>query len=194
MSRSGNMYFNFGPRKIVEAIAVIIRASDHSDRPHMGRLRLLKLLYIADRESLREIGSPIIGTKPVAMSDGPLHSEAYDIIKGTRWDAEEWSEFLYNDGNEVVLAKNPGVLNLSRYEIEKLTETVGTNRDKDEWELVEMTHKFQEWINNRPEEGHRKDIPMDDLIDAVGLTHMKEDILREIEETRRLNSIFGMPS
>lgn len=187
------MYFQFGPRKIVEAIAVLIHASDSCDRPHMGCLRLLKLLYIADRESLRETGSPIIGTKPVAMDCGPLHSDAYDIIKGSRWDAGTWAEFLRKDGNEVFVTKNPGVLELSRYEIDKLTETVDQYRDKSEWDLVNITHEFEEWQKNQPKPGSSKAIPMEDIIDAVGLAHMKDEILREIEETKKLNSVFGMP-
>ena len=75
------MYFQFGTRKIVEAAAVLLRSSQHG---RMGRLRLLKLLYIADRESLRETGRPIVGTKLVAMDLGPVHSEVYDLIKGAR--------------------------------------------------------------------------------------------------------------
>ncbi len=189
-----SMYFQFGARKIVEAIAVLVRASDSCDRPHMGCLRLLKLLYIADRESLRETGSPIIGTKPVAMDNGPVHSDAYDIVKGSRWDAETWAEFLHKTGNEVSVIKNPGVLNLSRYEIDKLTETVDQYRSVSEWELVNITHGFEEWKRNQPRPGSSKAIPMEDIIDAVGLGYMKDEILREIEETRKLNSVFGMPS
>lgn len=193
-SRGEAMYFQFGPRKIVEAIAVLIHASDSCERPHMGCLRLLKLLYVADRESLRETGSPIIGTKPVAMDYGPLHSDAYDIVKGSRWDADTWAEFLHKDGNEVFVIKSPGVLNLSRHEIDTLTETVDRHRDKNEWDLVNMTHEFEEWKKNQPEPGTSRAIPMEDIIDAVGLTHMKDDILRDIEETRKLNAVFGMPS
>jgi len=190
------MYFQFGSQKIVEAIAVLIRASDSCDHPHMGCLRLLKLLYIADRESLRETGSPIIGTKPIAMENGPLHSDAYDIVKGSRWDAETWAEFLHKDGDEVFVIKSPGVLNLSRHEIDTLTETVDRYRDKNEWDLVKITHEFDEYKRNKPEPGGPKAraIPMEDIIDAVGLTHMKDDILRDIEETRKLNAVFGMPS
>jgi hypothetical protein len=62
--------------------------------------------------------------------------------------------------------------------------------------LVNITHEFQEWKNNQPEAGgpKAKPIPMEDIIDAVGLTYMKTEILRDIEETRKLNAVFGMPS
>ena len=65
------MYFRFSIQKTIQAVGVLLRLA----RGRMGRLRLLKLLYIADRESLREFHRPIIGSRTVAMKNGPLHNE-----------------------------------------------------------------------------------------------------------------------
>jgi len=78
------MYFHFSTKKIIEAGAVLLGC--RSQR-RMSYLRLLKLLYMADRESLKETGWPIIGTQPVAMDYGPVHSEVYDLVKGTHRDS-----------------------------------------------------------------------------------------------------------
>jgi uncharacterized phage-associated protein len=184
------MYFRFGTRKMVEAIAALVRSCDACSPPHMSGLRLLKLLYIADRESLQETGSPIVGTKPVAMDYGPVHSEAYDLIKGSRWGEEVWSESIRRDGREVVLVKDPGVLALSRYEIDQLAETARRYRDMEDWDLVALTHTFAEWKRNY-HAGTSTPIPMEDIIDAVGRSEDAEDILREAEETRALNRLLG---
>jgi len=55
----------------------------------MDRVRLLKLLYIADRESIAQTGEPILGTKLVAMKWGPLHSKVLDLINGVGAPEEE---------------------------------------------------------------------------------------------------------
>jgi len=184
------MYFHFGTRKIIEAAAVMLRLSPCQ---RMNYMRLLKLLYIADRESLRETGRPIIGTKPVAMERGPLHSEVYELIRGSHYDAPMWAEFIGTDRYEVELVGNPGVLHLSQYEIEKLTETVRAYEDMDEWAVARATHDFEEWIANRPE-GRSAPIPMESILEAVGRSKDKDEILRDAEELRRLNRLLGVPA
>lgn len=184
------MYFHFGTRKIVEAIATLLR-SEGSRR--MGCLRLLKLLYIADRESLRETGRPIVGTKPVAMDYGPLHSEAYDLIKGAHWGAETWAQFIQKDGHEVELTDDPGVLTLSRYEIDTLTETARKYRDTEDFDLAALTHTFPEWKANW-REGTSRPIPMEDIIEAVGRSGEREEILQDAAETKAVRRLLGCAS
>jgi len=184
------MYFHFGTRKIIEAAAVMLRLSPCQ---RMNYMRLLKLLYIADRESLKETGRPIIGTKTIAMERGPLHSEVYDLIKGGHYNAPMWAEFIHTDRYEVELARNPGVLHLSQYEIEKLTETARAYEDMDEWEVARATHAFDEWTANRPE-GTSAPIPMEAILDAVGRSKDKDEILRDAEELRKTNRLLGVPA
>jgi len=181
------MYFHFGTKKIVEAAATLLR-SDPCHR--MSYMRLLKLLYIADRESLRETGRPIVGTRPVAMDYGPVHSEALDLVNGEHWDEAVWSEFMRRDGYEAELTKDPGVLALSRYEIEKLTETAARYQDTSDWELVEVTHAFPEWVKNH-QPGTSTTIPFEHILEAVGRADDREEILRDAEETRALNRLLG---
>ena len=73
------MILHFNITKTIQASAVLLKADpNHS----MSRLRLLKLLYIADRESLTERARPITGDYPVAMDHGPVLSNTYNLIKG----------------------------------------------------------------------------------------------------------------
>ena len=46
--------------------------------------RVVKLLYLADREHLREFGRPISFDRYVAMENGPVASYAYDVMKGLK--------------------------------------------------------------------------------------------------------------
>lgn len=156
----------------------------------MSYLRLLKLLYIADRESLRERGRPIVGTRPVAMDYGPVLSEVLNLVKGEHADEAVWSEFIRKDGYAVALEKDPGVLSLSRHEIARLTKTAEEYRNLDDWEIVAQTHEFDEWKNNRTP-GTSTTIPLEDILRAVGRGDEVESILEEAEETTALRRLLN---
>jgi uncharacterized phage-associated protein len=188
MRRDRNaMHFHFGTRKVVEAAATLLRCETSR---RMSYLRLLKLLYISDRESLAETARPIVGTVPVAMKHGPVLSEILDLVRGQHWDEATWSEFIRRDGYEVELTKDPGVLSLSRYEIEKLTQTAGRYRDTDDWQLVGVTHEFAEWKGNY-QENTSTVIPLEDIIEAVGRSADCAEILRDAERSRALDKLFA---
>lgn len=76
------MIFRFNIAKGDRASAVLLKTEPAH---RMGRLRLLKLLYIADREALTERARPITGDSPVAMDNGPVLSNTYDLIKGQNY-------------------------------------------------------------------------------------------------------------
>ena len=73
----------------------------------MSYLRLLKLLYIADREWLAETGESITGDRVYAMKQGPVLSTLYDLIKGNGTRAGEWDDFIHTDGYAVELVADP---------------------------------------------------------------------------------------
>jgi uncharacterized phage-associated protein len=73
------MYLRFDSQKAIQAIGVILRNHPHT---WASKLRILKLLYIAERESIQETGHPIIGSRVVAMDHGPLHSRVLEMING----------------------------------------------------------------------------------------------------------------
>ena len=88
----------------------------------MSYLRLLKLLYLAEREQFSKAGRPILGGRVVAMEYGPLHRGVYDLIKGRHAAERELSEFFRRDRYELALVNDPGVLELSRSEIDSLND------------------------------------------------------------------------
>jgi uncharacterized phage-associated protein len=49
----------------------------------MHYYRLLKLLYVADRECLRETSRPIVGGRYIATARGPLHRTLLDLVNGS---------------------------------------------------------------------------------------------------------------
>jgi len=190
MSGGGNMYYNFGTRKIVEAVAVLLKSCPERS---MGRMRLLKLLYIADRESLREVRRPIIGTELTSMKWGPLHSKVYDMAKGPPDDDETWGRFLDNKGRYVVLGDDPGHGTLSRYEIRMLQATADKHRDMTDSQLSAITHDFPEYKRNDPG-GSSRPIPMHDILEAIGLAEEEGEIAMDAQRVAAFNKMFGVPS
>src|ERR1700693_4333664 len=130
-------------RKAVQAIAVLLRATH---RQRLEYLSILKLLYIADRESLADTGKPITGDAPVAMKNGPVLSGIYDLITFSNdRDLPPWAAFLHKEDYDLELKADPGQDLLSRYEIRKLEE-VTCRDEKDSWrDLVRITHELPEW-------------------------------------------------
>jgi hypothetical protein len=59
------MFFRIDMQKAIEASATLLRLAHGRV---MDRKRLLALLFLADRESLKETGRPIIGGKLSAVS------------------------------------------------------------------------------------------------------------------------------
>lgn len=129
-----NLRFDF--EKSLEAAALLLRL----DGKRMERIRLLKLLYLADREMLGAVGQSITGDIAFAMNHGPVLSRIYDCIKGTDVRASEWSDFIASEGHAVTLIADPNRNALSRAEIEKLQEVTDRLRNLSEWEISESTH------------------------------------------------------
>jgi len=180
------MHQKFNSEKAIEAAAVIARR----EGKRITRLRLLKLLYIADRMLLKQRGRPLLGSKVVAMDNGPLHSDVYDMIKGEHVATPRWSRYFTNDGSrDVILTQEPDTANLSRNEIEMLHQVVDMHSHVDDWKLSTLTHEFPEWINVY-QEGTSKPIELESIIDGIGREEDRESILQDIADTEAFDRFF----
>src|SRR5260370_865037 len=175
-----------GP-KTVQAIGVLMRQDGVRC---MNYMRLLKLLYIADRETLRRTGRPIVGGPVTAMERGPVLEEVFDLIRGRHRQMPLWDEYLRTSHFNLQLLKDPDVGQLSRYEIETLQDAARRHADDDEWELSRLTHEFPEWKKNNPGTSSRP-IPLTDVLEAVGRVDSLQDILEEAAEKNHIDSLLG---
>lgn len=176
----------FDPNRAIQAAGVVLR-----DRGPVDWLRLLKILYIADREAIAESGKPIVAGRAVAMKHGPLHSEIYSLLKGQHEADADWSRHFRSRGHTVALVADPGRLDLSPYEIETLgrvadwAETLGT------WELSEHTHGFPEWRACYAE-GTSRTIPYDEMLRAADVPEEEiEQVMADNAAHQRLLSLFA---
>ena len=167
------MDFILDHQKALQAAAFLLTREGE-----MTRIRLLKLLYLADRASLEETGRTITGDQVVAMEHGPVLSTVYDWIKHSN---QEWSSIVENEGKHGLrLVRDPGTGNLSRYDVRKLSEISDRYLELDEWEIVELTHQLPEWKKNDPGKSS-KPIPLHDILEGLGKLYAEDEIVANIK-------------
>lgn len=184
-----NLNFPFNMEKAAQAIKILLELEDNN----MNYMRLLKLLYIADRESLRETGYPITGDRVCAMDQGPVLSNTYNLIKSDPGCSDEkseyWDKYFERRHYRIILKDDPGIGKLCKYEIDKLKEISAKFIEYDEWALVDYTHDFEEYKKNKPPKGSSKGIALSHIIEAIGQNDKLKQIRQNAKEARFFNSI-----
>jgi len=182
--------FAFQAEKAVQAVAFLLNKS-HSRRDKY--MRVMKLLYIADRESIKDRGRPITGDRFVAMKCGPVLSEVLRLVKRDSVHSQKWDKFIHRRfllSYHIELVQDPGVGKLCRYETDKLAEVWERYRDYNEWQMVAETHRLPEWQKNDPG-ASMKPISLADVLDALGIPERHPSIVLKAKESRALAQLFG---
>ena len=179
--------FKFDFEKTLQASAVLLR----SHGKQMSVLRLLKLLYIADRELLATSGNTMTGDRAVAMDHGPVLTQVYDLIKQQAKRAGEWDGVIHKVGYTLHLVGDPGTGHLSKGDAAKLQEVTDRYLAVDDWTLADkVTHEFPEWVGNYPE-GTSQRIPWEDVLKAHGKEAWIADIENDLAAQRSFDALFG---
>lgn len=82
-------------RKAAQVAAYFLQNADGQ----MDKLKLIKLLYITERESVRKRGRPMLYDEYYSLKDGPICSNALNGLNLAS-DEKIWSQYLKLDGNE----------------------------------------------------------------------------------------------
>jgi uncharacterized phage-associated protein len=138
------MRFRFNEAKATEAAACLLELRGG----RMKYLKLIKLLYIADREALARWGRPITTDRYVSMREGPVTSNIYNLIVSEPMPSEQsiWQAHIRTVADwDVELVSEPKNDELSRSEKSLLNEIFERHSYRNRWDLVSETHKFPEW-------------------------------------------------
>lgn len=168
------MDFVFNERKAAQAAARLLDRHDG----RMPYLKLIKLLYLADRQSLVESGTPITGDRFVSMDRGPVLSKVLDLIRADpRTGASAWHEYVSPPVNfEVSLLRPAEGDELSEYERDLLDRVVEEYGHMSRWDLVEHTHDLPEWVDPA---GSAIDIDVTVILRGAGFTAEEIRAVRE---------------
>ncbi len=116
----------------------------------MPHLKLMKLLYLVERTSIQTHKELIFGDRLVSMNNGPILSRTLDFMQGYEKPNNGWDKWVSpKENHKVSLARKFDLEDLdllSEAIIEILKKVWSKHADKDEWAMVDYTHRYcREW-------------------------------------------------
>lgn len=155
----------------------------------MKYLKLIKLLYIADREAIRRWAQPLTGDSYYSLPHGPVVSRIQDLITEDPEFSEStyWTDYISREDYDVILNSSPPYTHLSEAEIDLLKEVFDKFGTMSRWHLRDLTHNYPEWQDPA---GSRIPISYEDILKAVGRGAEAEEIAREIEADNFVNDLL----
>jgi uncharacterized phage-associated protein len=180
------MSWRFDPLRATQAAAFVVKCSGSN---RMQYLKLLKILYFADRASLKEKGYPITGDQPYAMDYGPVLTRVYDYIKcNLRKGTDVWFRYFRTIGYDVECIEDPGTSRLSKYDRRIMVSVYEEHKDMDGFDMSRVSHDFPEWREKYRGEGTSTLIPIENTLNAIDV--VIEDLPEKIEEERKFFGFF----
>ena len=181
------MSLKFDEVKTTQAAAYLIKKRGQG---FMSYMKLIKLLYLADREALIRWGRSITFDSFAAMPHGMVLSRTLELINGEEpkgvWQGtfEQWGDY------EVRLVKSEITTDkLSKAELKLLDEIFEKFGKKNRWELREYTHTLPEWVDP---EGSSLPVEIEDILRHAGKTQAQiEDIIQDLQSDSRASSLLG---
>ncbi len=163
MNPTMRIAFRFNPDKAIQAIAYILSAAGP-----LEKVKLTKLLYLADRQSFITRGVSITGDRLVAMPYGPVPSGCLDLLNGvTLINHDRVFRFIHVEDALVSLRQAPEYTLLSDSDRAVLDETVRCHGNTRTWSLVHQTHDLPEYRSTYVE-GTSTTIPFEVIASASG--------------------------
>jgi hypothetical protein len=160
------MRLRFNEAKATQAASRLLRLRGG----RMSYLKLIKLLYIIDREALIRWGRTVTTDRHVSMARGPVVSQIYDLITGDEPPGTQsfWRQHISAPQDfQIELHSDPGDGELSTAEEELIDEVFDEHGGKNRWDLVRYTHDLPEWQDPG---GSSIPIAYRDILKAAGKT------------------------
>jgi uncharacterized phage-associated protein len=186
----------FDERRAAEAAAFLLfRAGGR-----LPLIKLVKLMYLAERLSLQRYGEPLTGDRLVSMPNGPVLSMTYDYINGALPSVEGgWETWVSDRAGHVVALRDESKIRspeqdlqrLSDSDLEVLSEVWDQFGHWDRWALVRYTHSdaCPEWEDP---EGSSRPISYEVLFSKLGYsTEQTAALVERLTEQRALNSTMN---
>ena len=138
--------FVFDEKKATDAAAYLLSLNKN----RLPYMKLMKLLYIADRVSLSEYHYSITTDSYYSMKFGPVVSGIYDCIR--HWndlpDDSPWKRTIFIDKEryEAVLTDETNSFDMLSEEEKDILRDANNGQDSEnQFELSQFTHSFPEW-------------------------------------------------
>lgn len=180
---------SFNVRKAAQVAAYF--ALEHGGK--IDVLKLVKLIYLADREFMTRYDCMILNDKFVSMDHGPVNLMTLNYIDGCTQDRRNWDAFISDrDGYAVGLTKPNMKLEeldeLSDAEVEVLGQVWGEFGHMNKWEIRDYTHEnCPEWEDP---EGSSAPIPYERVFKFLGKKN-GDYLARRIRSEREIDTLLA---
>jgi uncharacterized phage-associated protein len=185
------MSLRFDEAKATQAAALVLKM--RGGRMHY--LKLIKLLYLVDREALLRWGIPVTTDRYVSMDHGPVVSRIYKLITEDI-PKPVWAKYVSAPMGEyeVELKPNadPPTDRLSRAEEELIGEIYSQYGHQNRWNLVDYMHTLPEW-----QDPHGSSVPISvrQILEAGGEDEDEiRAVLRELRAVATAEERLSGPS
>ena len=191
--------------KIVQALSFLIKKSPSSK---MSRLKLIKLLWAADRRHLRRYGRTVSETRYFALTHGPVASLALDIARKSKdyvLTGEEGKfvdKYFDADTENTTLLTDPGEDYLSETDKEALSFAWEKFGETDPFILADtISHMYPEWYRHKEKLSMQRTSYEIDMLDFFEDVNEADDFFDEssvivdaakhtYQENTQLESLF----
>ena len=133
----------FNPRKAAQVAAYFALAQGGT----VNVLKLVKLLYLADRRFMEKYDSPILNDRLVSMPHGPVNSITLSYLDGCLEDGKSlWDEFISDRANHDIGLTNEAMSHddldeISQAEMDVLAEIWGEFGSMTPYQIRDYTHE-----------------------------------------------------
>lgn len=161
-------------------------------------LKLMKLLYLAERRSFEKFGEPMIGDRLVSMPRGPVLSSTYNHMNGELQSVEGgWDSWVADCAEHDLALRDPralrspeqDLLELSDADLQILGEIWQEFGRMDHWELRDYTHSHcSEW---KDADGSIIPLQPEELFEALKFTPAQRDAaMAKLRAEDAINAAF----
>jgi len=175
------MNLRFDEAKATQVAALVLKL--RGGRMHY--IKLIKILYLIDREGLKRWGIPVTTDRYVSMDHGPVVSNIFNLITDGDKPKPIWSRYISPilGDYEVELLQDapaPSTDRLSRAEESLIAEVYEEIGRKNRWDIIHNhMHKLPEW---RPPDGSSIPIHIRQILEALG--EDRDEISATLKELR----------
>jgi len=182
----------------IEKVANAIKFFILKDVKHLGKTKLMKLLFFADKEHLSRYGIPIFYDKYFKLPHGPVPSLTLNVIDSLNevenYDLMEYSNILKEHISIKEVNNNGFILNgfeikkpfdnevFSKSELEVLELIANKYKNITASKISELSHLLPEYKNT----------PLSEIIDYSKMATNQADYIDFLEkESKELESVLG---
>jgi uncharacterized phage-associated protein len=183
---------SFNAKKAAQVIAFFAAKSPLGQ---IDIIKVIKLVYLADRESFAKYGFPVLDDNYYSMPHGPVNSDTYRHVNGeVEVEGTAWAEYLTDKSDHKVGAVKAFTIDeldeLSDADVECLDAVWRRFGHMGKWQLRDWTHEEKNVPEWEDPGTSSNPIPVERILRAVGVDNIDEQA-KVIKDHRQLEKLFA---